>query len=85
MIAANNGYLLAFDNLSCLSHCLPDALCRPATGGSFGDQGATSGAQRRVQTVLTVLTQEPLFPVIISFSILGSANAPNPGSADDVG
>jgi hypothetical protein len=36
MIAANNGYLLAFDNLSCLSHCLPDALCRPATGGSFG-------------------------------------------------
>jgi putative DNA primase/helicase len=36
MIAANNGYLLAFDNLSGLSHCLPDALCRPATGGSFG-------------------------------------------------
>jgi hypothetical protein len=36
MIAANNGYLLAFDNLSGLSHRLPDALCRPATGGSFG-------------------------------------------------
>ena len=34
-------------------------------------EGATSGAQRRVQTVLTVLTQKPLFPVIISFSILG--------------
>jgi len=33
MIAANNGYLLAFDNLSGL--WLSDALCRLATGGSF--------------------------------------------------
>ena len=28
MIAANNSYLLAFDNLSGLSHWLSDALCR---------------------------------------------------------
>ena len=35
MIAANNGYLLAFDNLSGLPHWLSDALCRLATGGSF--------------------------------------------------
>jgi hypothetical protein len=35
MIAANNGYLLAFDNLSGLPHGLSDALCRLATGGSF--------------------------------------------------
>jgi hypothetical protein len=35
MIAANNGYLLAFDNLSGLPHWLSDALCRIATGGSF--------------------------------------------------
>jgi hypothetical protein len=35
MIAANNGYLLAFDNLSSLPHWLSDALCRLATGGSF--------------------------------------------------
>jgi hypothetical protein len=35
MIAANNGHLLAFDNLSALPHWLSDALCRLATGGSF--------------------------------------------------
>jgi hypothetical protein len=35
MIAANNGHLLAFDNLSGLPHCLSDVLCRLATGGSF--------------------------------------------------
>ncbi len=35
MIAANNGHLLAFDNLSGLPHSFSDALCRLATGGSF--------------------------------------------------
>jgi hypothetical protein len=35
MIAANNSYLLAFDNLSGLPQWLSDALCRLATGGSF--------------------------------------------------
>lgn len=35
MIAANNGYLLAFDNLSGLPNWLSDARCRLATGGSF--------------------------------------------------
>src|SRR5260370_22948137 len=35
MIAANNGYLLAFDNLSNLPIWLSDALCRLASGGSF--------------------------------------------------
>jgi hypothetical protein len=35
MIAANNGHLLAFDNLSGLPGWLSDALCRLATGGSF--------------------------------------------------
>ena len=35
MIGANNGYLLAFDNLSGLPPWLSDALCRLATGGSF--------------------------------------------------
>jgi hypothetical protein len=35
MIAANNGYLLAFDNLCGLPNWLSDALCRLATGGSF--------------------------------------------------
>src|SRR5262245_54877013 len=35
MIAANNSYLLAFDNLSGLPVWLSDALCRLASGGSF--------------------------------------------------
>jgi hypothetical protein len=35
MIAANNGYLLSFDNLSGLPAWLSDALCRLASGGSF--------------------------------------------------
>jgi hypothetical protein len=35
MIAANNGHLLAFDNLSSLPFWLSDALCRLASGGCF--------------------------------------------------
>jgi len=35
MIAANNGHVLAFDNLSGLPFWLSDALCRLAGGGSF--------------------------------------------------
>src|SRR5207344_1526121 len=35
MIAANNGYVLVFDNLSGLPNWLSDALCQLATGGSF--------------------------------------------------
>jgi hypothetical protein len=35
MIAANNGHLLAFDNLSNVPNWLSDALCRLASGGSF--------------------------------------------------
>src|SRR5262249_27554593 len=34
-IAANNGHVLAFDNLSALPPWLSDALCRLASGGSF--------------------------------------------------
>ena len=34
-IAANNGHLLAFDNLSDLPAGISDALCRLASGGSF--------------------------------------------------
>jgi hypothetical protein len=35
MIAANNGYLFAFDNLSGFPPWTSDALCRLASGGSF--------------------------------------------------
>lgn len=35
VIAANNGWVLAFDNLSTIKDWLSDALCRIATGGGF--------------------------------------------------
>lgn len=35
MIAANNGWCLAFDNLSSLKPWISDAICRLATGGGF--------------------------------------------------
>jgi hypothetical protein len=35
MIAASNGWILAFDNVSHLPSWLSDALCRMATGGGF--------------------------------------------------
>ena len=36
MIAANNGHVLAYDNLSRLPSWLSDALCRLVSGGGFG-------------------------------------------------
>jgi hypothetical protein len=36
MIAANNGWIVALDNLSGLTPALSDALCTLATGGGFG-------------------------------------------------
>ena len=35
-IAANNGHVLTFDNVSGLRGWLSDTLCRLATGGGFG-------------------------------------------------
>jgi hypothetical protein len=35
MIAANNGWIIAFDNLSSIPTWLSDALCRLSTGGGF--------------------------------------------------
>ena len=42
MIAANNSYLLAFDNLSGLPHWLSDALCRLATFPLFARERPTA-------------------------------------------
>ena len=36
MIAAKNGWILAYDNLSNILPWMADALCRLATGGGFG-------------------------------------------------
>jgi hypothetical protein len=36
MIAANNGFVVSFDNLSHLKEWLSDGLCRLSTGGGFG-------------------------------------------------
>lgn len=55
MVAAKNGHVLAFDNLSHVRPWLSDALCRLSTGGGFGtralytdDEEALFDAQRPV-------------------------------------
>lgn len=44
MIAANNGWTLAFDNLSGIPAWLSDAICRLATGGGFSTRELYSDA-----------------------------------------
>src|SRR5215831_14760125 len=58
MIAANNGYLLAFDNLSGLPLWLSDALCRLASGGSF--------AIRRLYTNDDEVLFEAVRPILLN-------------------
>jgi hypothetical protein len=58
MIAANNGHLLAFDNVSGLPHWLSDALCRLATGGSF--------AVRRLYTDAEEVLFEASRPILLN-------------------
>src|SRR5947209_5018001 len=58
MIAGNNGYVLAFDNLSGLPNWLSDALCRLATGGSF--------AVRRLYTDEEEVLFEAARPILLN-------------------
>jgi hypothetical protein len=44
-IAANNGYLIAFDNFSDLPDWLSDMLCRLSTGGGFGTRQLYADAE----------------------------------------
>ena len=48
MIAATNGWLVAFDNLSGLSASLSDCLCVLATGGGFGTRELFSDDQEKL-------------------------------------
>ena len=64
MIAATNGWCLAFDNVSVIQAWLSDALCRLATGGGFATRGLYTDdeetiidAQRPV--VLNGVTKSP--------------------------
>ncbi|NQT40030.1 MAG: hypothetical protein HQ581_21235, partial [Planctomycetes bacterium] len=45
MIAANNGWVIALDNLSRISPWLSDALCRLSTGGGFSTRELYSDAE----------------------------------------
>jgi hypothetical protein len=45
MIAANNGWLIALDNLSHIQPWLSDAICRLATGGGFSTRELYSDAE----------------------------------------
>src|SRR5262249_52909435 len=56
MIAANNSYLLGFDNLSGLAVWLSDTLCRLASGGSFAvRQLYTDDGEMPVQAARPIL------------------------------
>jgi hypothetical protein len=48
MIAANNQWVLAYDNLSGISVSLSDALCMLATGGGFGTRELYSDDEERI-------------------------------------
>lgn len=58
MIAANNAWVLAFDNLSGISPWLSDALCRLATGGGF--------ATRELYTDSEEVIFDAMRPVVIN-------------------
>jgi hypothetical protein len=62
-IAAGNGYVLAFDNVSALSPWLSDALCRLATGGGF----ATRALYTDQDEVLIVATRAAILNGIEDF------------------
>lgn len=49
-IAATNGYVIAFDNVSSLPDWLSDLLCRLATGGGFATRELTAMPRRRCST-----------------------------------
>ena len=55
-IAANNGWVLAYDNLSAISDWLSDAFCRIATGGGF----STRETATRTRTRCLIDAQRPL-------------------------
>jgi hypothetical protein len=48
MIAANNGYVIVYDNLSNLSPEMSDALCRLATGGGFSTRELYSNDEETI-------------------------------------
>ena len=48
VIAARNGWVSAFDNLSRISHWMSDAICRLATGGGFGTRELYSDSDEKL-------------------------------------
>ena len=48
MIAASNGWIVAYDNLSGISVALSDALCMLATGGGFGARQLYSDDEEKI-------------------------------------
>ena len=50
MIAANNGWVVALDNISYLPPWLSDALCRLSTGGGFATRTCMRTTKRQSST-----------------------------------
>src|SRR5271154_7072262 len=51
ILAANNGLILAFDNISTMPDWLSDALCRIATGGGFSTRMLFSDTEETIIAV----------------------------------
>jgi hypothetical protein len=80
MIAANNGWILAYDNLSKISDWLSDALCRISTGGGFAtrtlyenDEETMFAAKRPL--LLNGITELATRPDLLDRSLI--INCPN--------
>jgi primase-polymerase (primpol)-like protein len=58
IIAANNGLIVAFDNLSYISEAMSDAYCRLSTGGGIG--------KRRLYTDLDEVILEAQCPILLT-------------------
>jgi hypothetical protein len=75
MIAANNSWLLCYDNLTRISDSLSNSLCRLATGGGFGTRQLYTDDDERLFDAMrpicvTVISEVAANPDLLDRSIL---------------
>jgi hypothetical protein len=70
MIAGNNGWLVAYDNLSSLPQWLSDALCRLATGGGFGTRLLYTDDEEQLFNALRPVLVTSITDVIVAGDLL---------------
>ena len=78
MIAAQNGWVLAFDNMSIIRPWLSDAFCRLATGGGFGKRQLYSDADEVLIDVRRPILLNGINPLVTRGDLLSRTIAVNP-------